>query len=876
MKFGRPGAWSVLPVTATLAVAAGFFGVPARAGAASGPHYQVTIQRTAHGIPHITAGDFGSLGYGFGYAFAQDNLCTMANDYVTVEAQRSRYFGPNATYSVVANGTTLSNIDSDIFWQDVADSGVVNRLATRTTGPGALTPAVHQLVQGYVDGYNRYLSNVGGSAGVPDPTCRGQAWVRPITVMDAYLRFYQLVELASQDVAIQGIAEATPPVAGALPTGGGLPTTAQLALLGARLHDSGAGSNAVAVGSAGTRDHIHGLLLGNPHFPWNGTERFYQAQLTIPGTLNVEGATLFGVPLILIGHTATMAWSHTVSTAYRFTPYQLTLVPGDPTAYLYDGTPVAMTSRPVTVEERTATGTLAPVTRVLYSTMYGPVFNNLVGIPLPWTSSTAFAMRDANADNFRVFNHFLATDRATSAAQELSILKKYEGIPWVNTIVADRSGHALYADIGAIPHVTDAEAQACDTALGAVTFKLDRLPVLDGSRSACQWGTDPDSVEPGLFGGNELPSLMRRDYVTNSNDSYWLSNPKAPLTGFPLIIGDYGTARSLRTRLGLIMTAERIAGTDGLGPPGFTLGGMEKVMFSDRQYGAELVDTALVGMCRSFPGGMAPTSSGTPIAVGDACDVLAKWGRRENLASQGAVLFRDFWERALGLQEGPWAQPFNANNPVNTPAGLNTTDPQVQKAFGDALADLTAAGLPYSVPLGQVQYVVRRGVHIPLPGGPGDPDGEFNAIYQDVVHAPGLDPSIGSSYIQVVTWRTGDPCPVAATILTYSESTNPNSPFYADQTLLFSRRQWVPEYFCAAAVNANTISTTVLHGTSSVPAAQAGLPGVDRGAPPSASSGMGLAVTGADSRLPLAAALLAAVSLLLLRIRRRQRGGSRG
>ena len=45
----------------------------------------------------------------------------------------------------------------------------------------------------------------------------------------------------------------------------------------------------------------HGLLLGNPHFPWDGPERFYQAQLTLPGKVNVSGASLFGVPLILIG-----------------------------------------------------------------------------------------------------------------------------------------------------------------------------------------------------------------------------------------------------------------------------------------------------------------------------------------------------------------------------------------------------------------------------------------------------------------------------------------------------------------------------------------------------------------------------------------------
>ena len=39
------------------------------------------------------------------------------------------------------------------------------------------------------------------------------------------------------------------------------------------------------------------------------------------------------------------------------------------------------------------------------------------------------------------------------------------------------------------------------------------------------------------------------------------------------------------------MTQARIDGTDGLGPPGFTLAGMENMVFSDRQYGGELCAT---------------------------------------------------------------------------------------------------------------------------------------------------------------------------------------------------------------------------------------------------------------------------------------------
>ena len=67
----------------------------------------------------------------------------------------------------------------------------------------------------------------------------------------------------------------------------------------------------------------------------------------------------------------------------------------------------------------------------------------------------------------------------------------------------------------------------------------------------------------------------------------------------------------------------------------------------------------------------------------------------------------------------------------------------------------------------------------------------------------------GSSYVQAVTWNDG-PCPDAATILTYSQSANPRSPFFADQGPLFSRKQWVPVRFCRRDVIRHTLSTTVL------------------------------------------------------------------
>ena len=79
------------------------------------------------------------------------------------------------------------------------------------------------------------------------------------------------------------------------------------------------------------------MVLANPHFPWRGTERFWMAQLDVPGQYDVEGGTLEGIPLIGIGFNQHLAWTHTVANDFRFTFYQLSLVPGDPTSYYVDG-----------------------------------------------------------------------------------------------------------------------------------------------------------------------------------------------------------------------------------------------------------------------------------------------------------------------------------------------------------------------------------------------------------------------------------------------------------------------------------------------------------------------------------------------------------
>jgi acyl-homoserine-lactone acylase len=789
----------------------------ARAAAGGTGPLGATIRRSRLGVPHITAQNLPGVAAGYAWAFAEDNICTLADEFVTVSAQRSRFFGPDETWTFSGNGSTYSNLDADFYFQWVKETRAVERLLRQEPPAGPL-PAVKRGVRGYVRGYNAYLRRTGVD-NLPDRRCRGAEWVRPIKPIDLYRRFFQLGILASSGVAIEGIAGAAPVS----------PTVAarQQAKADELLEDGSAlqrlqpdaGSNAYGFGREATANG-KGLVLGNPHFPWDGAERLYQVHLRIPGKLNVAGASLYGVPLVLIGHTRGLAWSHTVATAWRFTPFRLTLPPGDPHSYVVDGEVRPMQATEVTVRTRTDDGGLRPESRTIHSTEYGPMLTDLVGIPLPWTDGQGFALADVNTTNFRYLNHFFANQRAQTVHRYDRIQRRFQGIPWVNSIAADSRGNAYYTMQGAIPYVPDAKAQECNVAQPA--FSTLGLPILDGSRSACEWETSPDAVVPGTFPPAEVPTTIRSDYVHNGNDSHWLTNPAEPLTGFDRIIGIEDAERTLRTRIGLIQAEERLAGADGRPGNRFNLRSLERVMLGNRNYAGELWRDGLVQLCDSAPGGMLVGSSG-PVDVSGACHPLRGWDLREDLDSAGAVLFRRFATNALanftclptGLQGGTcpgmqmlFSQPlYDNSDPVNTPGGgLNIANPLVGRALADAVSDMEAAGLPLDAALRGVQSDVRGGREIPIHGGPGGP-GVFNVIssswdpeaggYKDVFH--------GASFIMAAAFRDGK-CPVrASTFVTYGQSENQSSRHASDYTRAYSRKRWNRPPFCAGQVRKQTV-----------------------------------------------------------------------
>src|ERR1044072_8773785 len=134
----RLGAIALVAV-ATLAMASGAEG-----------KLKAEIIRSKGGIPTIRADDFKSLGYGYGYAFAEDNICTIAAAYVTANGERSRYFGPGED-----SPDGYTNLQSDLFYQRIKDTGIIDQVLAEPPPVGPKKKVV-QAVKGYVKGYNRY------------------------------------------------------------------------------------------------------------------------------------------------------------------------------------------------------------------------------------------------------------------------------------------------------------------------------------------------------------------------------------------------------------------------------------------------------------------------------------------------------------------------------------------------------------------------------------------------------------------------------------------------------------------------------------------------------------------------------------------------
>jgi len=749
--------------------------------------YSADIVWTEYGIPHITADDWGSLGYGNAYAYAQQNYCVIMKEYVRANGESARYLGSEG------------NLNADLIYKLFNDDERIDRLLEED-----LSEFVVDMLEGYAAGLNRYLADTGvDQLAEGEEGCRDAPWVREVTVRDIARAVHKSILRGSSGPLANFSVAAVPDESMAAANSPAQLDKMIAALDGESLNAAlgmpegwEIGSNAYAVGEDASQGNA-GVLFGNPHFPWQGAERFFMTHLTLGDEYDVMGAALAGLPAPVIGFSEHVAWSHTVSTATRFTFYELTLNPDNNMEYVYNGEMRALEPRTVTAERMQADGSIETIEHTFYLSHFGPIVNLGTVSPLlagwPNAVGTLLTYRDANLDNLRGLEQWIRMGQAKDM-QEFKEALRPIGIPWVNTIAAGRDGNAFYGDISVTPNVSVAQYGSCIRGTLQTLLTSNGFITLDGSDSDCEWGSD-DATTPGIFGYDSLPKLETREYGANANDSYWLANPRNLLSGFSPVIGDEEVEQTLRTRATFAQAEERLTGTDGLGDPGFNIDNIRQLSYGARNYTAEQVIDDVVSTCESVTDWSAYSADGETIA--QACSVLSAWDTRHLVDSVGPHIFWEFWQLLRGT-ENLWLVPFDPADPVNTPRDLNEGDAiiaeAIRQSLADAVATLVAADIPMDRPWGEIQFDEKNGVRYPIHGGSSSM--MFSVITSNLVPGEGYSAiRHGNSYMQAITWDESD-CPDAYAMLTYSQSTDPASDHYADSTELYGDGGWIDMPFC--------------------------------------------------------------------------------
>lgn len=769
--------------------------------------YEAEIIRTTDGVPHVLGETLDDAIFGQGWASAEDRSCDLIDQVIEIRGERASVFGA---------GDDDEHLQSDLQWRTI---GIFERA---TDDFAAEEEATQSLIRSFTAGWNAQLDDVGVD-GI-DGWCAGEDWVRPVEPVEVYAYARAIALQASSGAVGAFLVGAEPPDVSSVDGAEGNDEGAAPAfdLLGQ------SASNGWAVGSERSESG-GGLLVANPHFPWEGALRFWEVHLTVPGELDIYGAQLSGLPGIGIGFTDEFAWTHTVSAGNRFTGYTLDLVPGSPTTYVYGDEEREMQTETVTVDVLADDGSMTEETRTIYRTHYGPVLN----IPgLEWSEERALTFRDANIDNDEFLDQYLAMNLAGDLDEFIDAHETHSGVPLFNTVAAGADGRVWYADTSATPNLSDEavagwlDARERDPIVGIADDQ--GFVLLDGSDPRNEWVEADDARDPGLVPFADMPKTERRDVVFNANDSFWVSHPDEFLAGdYSPLHGEQDVEQSPRTRQNAVALR---------GDGAFDVESLRDLALANDGATARLLREALVDRCRADPVVEVPASDTDrypdvdgPVDLTAACDVLDEWDGSYDLDAVGPHIWRE-WIGGVD-RNSIYATPFDPSDPVGTPAGLApaTDGDAALEQLGVAVLVLEAAGIPLDRPWGEIQYADRGGTRVPIHGGD-DRDGTTNIVRDGgtdtleelpdqgervspstSLRESGYHVAGGTSSLLAVGLSPDGP-PEAFAFLTYSNTQDRDSDPFVGATERFSRKDWRPVAFTTDAIEAAEIDRRTVTG----------------------------------------------------------------
>lgn len=212
-----------------------------------------TLYRDAYGTPHIQAETVRGMAFAFGYAQAEDHLEPMLMAYRMALGRAS-----------AAGGESFAR--DDAFALKIANAEVASD-AMQTADP-----LTRDLCEGFARGINAWIL---------ENRDRAPAWAEGVQPKDV-LAWWHYLMVVSAPFDLPGVYHPEPPLKRA---------------------------NAWALAPGNTVEGA-AILAMAPHQHYNGPYRWYEAHLMI-GDLNWAGATIFGLPVLMMGHNEHLGWALT-------------------------------------------------------------------------------------------------------------------------------------------------------------------------------------------------------------------------------------------------------------------------------------------------------------------------------------------------------------------------------------------------------------------------------------------------------------------------------------------------------------------------------------------------------------------------------------
>jgi penicillin amidase len=208
----------------------------------------------------------------------------------------------------------------------------------------------------------------------------------------------------------------------------------------------GIGSNAWVIGPARSTTGA-ALLANDPHLGLQAPGVWYLAHLRAAG-LELVGATLPGVPAVVLGHNGAIAWGVTNTGADTQDLFVERVDPEDPARYLTPDGPAPFERR----EELIAVQGAAPVALTVRATRHGPVISDLLpDAAAMFGADRAVALAwSALAEDDLTLETLLNVGRAQNWQEFVAALREV-GAPMQNVHYADTSGHIGFIAPGRVP-----------------------------------------------------------------------------------------------------------------------------------------------------------------------------------------------------------------------------------------------------------------------------------------------------------------------------------------------------------------------------------------------------------------------------------------